>query len=224
MKTSIAIKTLLAASVLAAAGFANAQVTSVSGNDQDANIVVGLNDDSTRGSYIDIDQDVENLYGCLAFLKSFRMYVPTDSDHNAGWSRDGHSYGPNATPDGPSWYKNFVDEENPCGLEAIDVEGELGVTGFTVTYLWGVTLTDWLNGKCGAVDSNEGADTYTGTYDSQTSPPEPSYSGNNPRWDCGLLVVDTDVYFNPVTITLVGREYLTTGPTSTDFIHALGTP
>lgn len=211
MKISTAIKTLLATSVLAAAGFANATATSVSGYDQDGNIVVGLGSDPTRGSYIDIDDDWQTPSPCLASLQEFRIYVPWDPNYNAGWWRHGEFYGSVSTPpEGPTWGKEWSD----CGLEPVSVEGDFD-NGFEVTYVWGATLTNWQNGICDAIDSNDGADYYLGTYT----------GANNPRWDCAALVVTTTPTFVPTSILLWGREYLSASPVDTvEFVYSLVTP
>lgn len=178
MKT--ALKTLAAASVVLAAGFAHAQSYPVQGLDREvtANAVGG-------SSYINIDQDVDNPNGCLAYLSGFEIQIPAASAAN------GYTYGANA-----SWSKTWTDG---CGLEPrqIDFFG----SGFRVIYEWGVNTTpptpplrEWHDGCNNG--SGDG-----GIYNTAISTTD-----GDPDWDCAQLTVTVDAAFQLQSINLITRK------------------
>lgn len=174
MKIS-ALKTLLATSIFAAAGLAQAQPVAVTGEDQFTNPVSGN---------IDIDQHWQepDPSPCLAFLQAIDLTYtsPAVNEYGKTWDETG------SPAAGPTWAKNFVSEEAECGLEPSSVDGDFEI-GFTVTYDWGTGV------GTPSSDTNDAGD-YTGYYS--------ACGTNNPNWDRGQLVVVTDNVFNPLSITL----------------------
>ena len=145
MKT--ALKTLAAASIVLAAGFAQAQSVPVAGLDREinpSNVVGG-------SSYINIDQDSTTPSACLAYLSGIQIELPS------GGSSNGYSYGA-----GAAWSKAW---STGCGLAP--VQTDFFDTGFRVIYEWG--SSSW-HSDC---DDNLGT---AGTYNSvSTTDSDPNW-------------------------------------------------